>query len=101
MIPDTKTTEIMSTGEIVLAVLTCIGLLLGILKVWIQSQTDLAKVQAIITAINQRQDKSEAELEKHKRDDNFRYEQMRKENREDHRQLFEKIDKIIPFIKNN
>lgn len=89
----------MTTGEIVISALTIIGLVLGILKVWIQSQTDLAKVQVLISAIHQRCDKSDADLEKHKQDDNFRYEQMRKENREDHHQLFEKIDNLAPYVK--
>ncbi len=81
----------MSTGEIVIAVLTTIGLVLGILKVWIQSQTELAQIKVSLTNM-------ENDLKQHKNDDNFRYEQMRKENREDHGKLFDKIDKIVSKI---
>lgn len=84
----------MSTGEIVIAVLTTIGLVLGILKVWIGSQTELAKVQTQIISIKEQQSKTESDLKQHKEDDNLRYEQMRKENREDHGKLFDKIDSL-------
>lgn len=78
----------MSNGEIVLASIAFIGLVLGILKVWIQSQTDIAQIKA-------KQSYIENELKQHKQDDNLRYEQMRTENREDHQIMFRKIDKFL------
>lgn len=77
----------MSTGEIVIAVLTVISIILAILKVWIQSQTDFAKLQTQHLSLQN-------ELREHKQEDSERYERMRKENREDHGKLFDKIDEI-------
>lgn len=85
----------MTKGEMVIAVLTAIGIVLGLLKVWIQSQTDLAKIQIQITAVNQRCDKSDQDFKEHKTEDNKKYELMRKENREDHGKIFDKIDELI------
>ena len=85
----------MTTGEIVMAILTTIGLVLGIIKVWTQSQTDIAQIKVHITALSDRIAKSDNDLKTHKDEDNLRYEQMRIENREDHGKLFEKIDKLI------
>ncbi|MBV5348912.1 hypothetical protein JZU61_04550 [bacterium] len=84
----------MSNGEMVIAILTTIGLILGILKVWIQSQTDIAKVQTQIMNLQERNTDTKNDLEKHKVDDQIRYEQMRRENREDHGKLFDKIDDL-------
>lgn len=78
----------MSTGEIVIAVLTTIGLVLGILKVWIQSQTEIAQIKIGLANM-------EKEFNQHKVDDAQRYEMMRKENREDHGKLFDKIDNLM------
>ncbi|HNX11607.1 MAG TPA: hypothetical protein PKH68_01335 [Paludibacteraceae bacterium] len=85
----------MSPFEIVSTIVAILGLAVLILKVWIKSQTDIAAIKVEINATNNRQKNMENDLKQHKLDDNFRYEQMRKENREDHGKLFEKIDKII------
>jgi hypothetical protein len=85
----------MTNGEIIMAVIAIIGLVFGIVKVWIQSQTDIAQIKVQLTAISDRLTKSDNDLKTHKDEDNVRYEQMRKENREDHGKLFEKIDKLI------
>lgn len=85
----------MSTGEIVIAALTAIGLLLGIVKVWIQNQTDVAKIQVEILNIIKRCEQSDKALDSHKTEEHARYEEMRRENREDHQEMFKKIDQII------
>lgn len=85
----------MTPFEIVSTIVAILGLAVLILKVWIKSQTDIAAIKVEITATNNRQQNIESDLKQHKIEDNFRYEQMRKENREDHGKLFEKIDTLI------
>lgn len=85
----------MTTGEIVTAVLAVIGIVLGILKVWIQSQTDIAKIQIQIAEVNKRCDQGDEAMRTHKAEEHARYEEMRKENREDHRLLFNKFDEFL------
>lgn len=78
----------MTQFEIFSIVISIIGLLVLIIGFWIKSKVDIAQVQAQYSSLQN-------ELKEHKQEDNFRYDQMRKENREDHRLLFEKIDKLI------
>ena len=76
----------MTNGEMVTAVLTVIAIILGLLKVWIQSQTDIAKIQIQITEVNKRCDKSDIDLKDHKKEDDAKFERMRTENREERTQ---------------
>jgi len=78
----------MTQFEIFSIVISLLGLLILIIGFWIKSKVDIASIQAQQTSLQN-------ELKEHKMDDNTRYDQMRTENREDHRLLFEKIDKLI------
>ena len=78
----------MSLYENFSSVISLLGLLVLIIGFWIKSKIDIAQVQANQISLQN-------ELKEHKQEDNQRYDQMRTENREDHRLLFEKFDKLI------
>lgn len=85
----------MTTAETLTIVIAAAGLGLAILKVWIGSQTEIAKLQVQIVQLAQRQDKHDIDLKDHKEEDNSRYERLRKENREDHQIMFKKFDDFL------
>ena len=101
----------MSASEIVIIALTTLGLLFGIIKVWIRSKTDIAgiqtqieidiaKIRTQIVAIEKKQDEHEKDLLLHKQEDEKRFEQFHKENREDHQIMFKKVDNILQLLNN-
>ncbi len=89
----------MTAYEIIVIVLTALGLLFGIVRVWIQSKTDIAKIQARIAEILKKQDEHERELRLHKQEDEKRFEQFHRENREDHQIMFKKMDALMGLLK--
>lgn len=78
----------MTPFEVFSTAISILGLLVLIIGFWIKSKVDIAQIQAQYSSLQN-------ELKEHKQEDNFRYDQMRKENREDHQLLFKKIDDLI------
>lgn len=89
----------MSASEIVIITLTALALLFGIVKVWIQSKTDIAKIQVEIVQIKKEQKEHEDDLVVHKRENDKMFDKIHSENREDHQIMFRKIDSIINRLK--
>ena len=52
----------MTAYEIIVIVLTALALLFGIVRVWIQSKTDIAKIQTEIASIKEKQKEHENDL---------------------------------------
>lgn len=94
MAAENLTPQGMSTSEII----ALIGIVLAIIKVWIQSQMDVAKIKVQIAEVNKRQDQTDEALKEHKQEDAKKLEIVRAENREDHQLLFKKIDDLVKAI---
>ena len=78
----------MNTFEVIIVALTAIGLLGGIISVWIKTQIDLAKITVSITFLQKDLDRKELAILN-----------LEKENKEDHKLMFQKFDKIIDNVK--
>jgi hypothetical protein len=74
----------MTNFQIVVIVLTTLGLLGGIITVWIKTQVDIAKINVAITFFQKDLDRKE-----------FAILNLEKENKIDHQKISNKIDKLI------
>jgi len=73
--------------EIIIIILTAIGLGGGIIAVWIKTQIDLAKIQVTITFFQKDLDRKE-----------FAICNLERENKADHQLISDKIDTLINKI---
>ena len=73
--------------EIIIIILTAVGLGGGIIAVWIKTQIDLAKIQVTITFFQKDLDRKE-----------FAICNLERENKADHKILVEKIDSLIEKV---
>lgn len=74
----------MTGFQIIVIVLTILGLLGGIVTVWIKTQVDIVKINVCITFFQKDLDRKE-----------FAILNLEKENKRDHELIVEKIDKLI------
>lgn len=77
----------MTGFQIVIIVLTAIGLIGGIISVWIKTQIDIAKINVSITFFQKDLDRKE-----------YAICNLEKENKRDHETISEKIDLLIEKI---
>jgi hypothetical protein len=90
----------MTTYEIIAVVIAFLGIIVGIFKVWSKTQTDIAMINIEIENIKKENVKKEKDFSDYKTDTNKRFDQMHKENREDHQLMFKKLDALFEkFVK--
>jgi len=77
----------MTGFQIIIVVLTTIGLIGGIISVWIKTQIDIAKINVSITFFQRDLDRKE-----------FAICNLERENKLDHKVLVDKIDNLIEKI---
>ena len=80
----------MTGFQIVIVALTTIGLIGGIISVWIKTQIDIAKINVTITFFQKDLDRKE-----------FAICNLERENKADHKIISDKIDTLIDRINEN
>ena len=90
----------MTTYEMISIVFGFLGLIALILKVWSKTQTDIAMLQIQIKNSDEKHLDRKKELDDHKLDNERQLEKLHNENREDHRLMFNKLDKLMELQTN-
>lgn len=84
----------MTTYEIIAVIVSFLGIIVGIFKVWSKTQTDIAMINVNIKSLESKIDSHGQDLAAQKLETDKRFEKMHRDNREVFQRVFDRLDVI-------